>query len=200
MEERGLWITFSWHFVAICPALGIDSTDLWFTSSGSFQSILGKLQKISFLPFCTQLSPAIADNPSQNLSNSCQRRAFPYIVYKRSLLSEKIQGSCSRTPKQPPQSSLSIWIETCCDVFGTQLCPPITLFMLFDIISDLGCWNLKEMGRLTRQLVSTHHCVEKPADVRDIRLHSILALPYSPQHNTASLGNFDFCSLMFLLW
>lgn len=48
------------------------------------------------------------------------------------------------------------------------------------------------MGRLTRQLGSTHHCgTKKPANGRVLQLRGILALSYSPQHSTASLDNFD---------
>lgn len=76
---------------------------------------------------CTQPS-TMADNLSQNLPNRCQKRAFPYLICKGNLLPNKRKGSCTRTPKRPSQSSLSIWTETCCNVFGAQLCPVLCSF------------------------------------------------------------------------
>jgi len=47
-QERSKRNPLTWHSVAICPALGVDSLYLCFTLSGSFKSTLKKLQKISY--------------------------------------------------------------------------------------------------------------------------------------------------------
>lgn len=142
-EERGQWITLSWHSVGICPALGVDSMYLCFMCSGSFHSTLEELQEVSFclLSWAVHSPHQLLLIMSQNMSNRCQKRALPYIICERILLPNKIQGSCTRTPKQLPQRSPSIWTETCCAVFGAQLFPLICVFLLFAI----GC------GLLNRQ-------------------------------------------------
>lgn len=175
---------------------------LSFTLSGSFQNTLEKLQKASFCPLSLtahsshQLLLIISLKLLKQMS---EVSTSPYL--QKEFMSNKIPDSCSRALKHLLQSSLSVWIETCCDVFGAQLCPLTCFCLLFALIPDLGFWTLKEMGRLTGPLGSAHLCgTEKPANVKVLRLDGILALPYSPQHSTASRDNFNFCGPVFVPW
>lgn len=172
---------------------------LSFKLSVSFQNTLEKLQKISFCLLSSaahssqQLLFIISLKPRQMSEESVS----PYL--KKEFMSNEIQDSCSRALEQLPQSSPSVWIATFCDVFGAQLCPLTCFCLIFSHISDLGFWALKEVGRLTRPLGSAHLCgTEKPANVKVLRLGGILALPYSPQHSTASWDHFNFLGPVFL--
>lgn len=87
-----------------------------------------KMQKVSFFLLTSaahspQLWPIIC---LKTCPANVRKEHFPILFAKGIYF--QIKGSCTRTPKHLPQSSLSIWTETCCNVLGAQLCPVLGSF------------------------------------------------------------------------
>lgn len=203
-EERGQWITLSWHSVGTCPALGVDSMYLCFMCSGSFQSTLEKLQEGSF---CL-LSWAV-HSPHQLLLIIClktcqtdvRRERFPILFAKGFYFQIKYKAAA---PEHQSSFLREVWVfELKLAVLYLELSFSLSFVPFCYLPLDVGCWTVSEMGRLIRQSVSPHRCgTEEPANVRVLRPRGTLALPYSPPYcslnYTASLRNFDFCGPVFL--
>lgn len=118
---------------------------LSFKLSGSLQNTLEKLQKISFCLLSSaahsshQLLLIISLKPRQ----MSQESISPYL--QKEFMCNKIQDSCSRALKQLPQSSLSVWIATFCNLWSPALLSHLSPSVIFPYLRS-GFWTLKEMA------------------------------------------------------